>query len=79
MKRLEQFAYFRGAQAYAGIPHFKTDNKVIGSLFLHDREHGDFALFGKLDCIAGVVEQHLGQAQRIAAQRSVQSGILDKA
>ena len=72
LERLEELVLLLCRHANAGILHLKTHHDTAaGLLYLADL-NDDFARFGELDGVVGIVDQHLSYPQRIAAQMAGQ-------
>ena len=57
-----------GAHADAGVADLKTQQQVIGSIFLYPAREGDASVGSEFDGVRQVVEQCLGQAEPVAVQ-----------
>ena len=72
LERLEQAVDFQLREADAAVAHFEAQQATAGVGHHLAHAHVDAALFAELDGVVGVVDQHLPQAQRIAAQHARQ-------
>ena len=75
MKRLEQAGDFIRRHADAAVLHFDQQHTGRGVLFLQANAHRHRAFLGELDGIADEIEQHLAQAQCVAAPQAGNAGI----
>ena len=64
----EQLAQAVGGNAHARVGDRKLQPHASLGVRLQLDADDDFAKFGELDGVAGQIDQHLGQAQRVAAQ-----------
>ena len=67
---MKQVANLVRRQANARVAHLKAqDHALVGLLFLQPYQNVYLARIGKFKRVAGVVDQHLAQAQRITLER----------
>ncbi len=67
MERLEYIGNLFLAHADAAIAHFETEPTGSVALVEHGDPNNDCAARGEFNGVAGEIDQHLTEAQRIAA------------